>query len=294
MLVNEVLSEIYHVKPLPEGEVAVYKLIKADQDDPSRTDTSTGKKSKCSPTYYLAGKRTIIDKQNKNTSVVIGNVTEIEQRKMPDGKTIAIPVVSDCEFSKGILTVTSDEQATYQFLERINENKDNPFRKSTHKALFYRVNNRKAALKDLESHSLITDALLWIRGADVKELQSICANIEGYSINLDLPYEVIKKQLSDIALKDPASIVRASDHKMAKIKLQALDSIRYQLIMFDEGDASSPRKWFWADGSQDDICVVEIGEDKLDALVTYFTTDEGRKRYKKLVEQLKRILSVQR
>lgn len=291
MQVNEVLSETYHVKPLPEGDVAVYKLISADKDDPSRIDTSTGKPSKCTPTHYMAGKRTIIDKGNNNTPIIIGNVTGTEQKKMPDGTIIGVPVVSDCVFEKGLMTVTSDEAATYQYLERIDGNRDNPFRNNKKKVIFYRVNNRKAALKDLEIHSLVTDALIWIREADPKEIQSIASNIEGYSINLDLPYEVIKKELSNIAIKDPASVIKSSDHKAAKIKLQVLDSIRYQLIMFDEGDNNSLRRWFWVDGDQTDLCVIEIGEDKVEALVKYFTTDEGRKKYQKLAGKLKKILT---
>jgi hypothetical protein len=287
MEINQLLSHELSVKPLPRGTSVTYKLITSDRVDKSRVDEKTGKPMPVMPKYRLAGRKTIYDPV-KERSLIISNVNRFKPEYMPDGSMKQVPVIKGVVFDKGVFTVTSEQQDTYAFMERISENRDNPFRDRKVKPLFYRVNNEVSVRKKMDEDYLLADAVLWAKAMDLEEMKSINSKLpDSMKVNLNLPYEGVKTELFKIAKTNPVLFLKCSNDRTNKMKIQVMDAFNYQIILFSEGDSTNPRRWFFNDKDSEDICEVEPGTHYIDGLLDYFKTNEGSKIYTKLANKLK-------
>lgn len=286
---NQVLSKEMQVKPLAEGEIAVYRLCASDEVDMSRQDEETGKFRTKSPGYTLAKKYTVYDKV-KAQKVLIGNVIGVEMIELEGREPYRKDKLGHVRFEMGKnITITSMQNDTYQFMERVDANKDNPFRNPNKKAWFYRVNERKAAQDKNYRNMILTDALNWLKTVDPTEMKTINAGLPGdMKINLDLDWEIQTARLFDLTMLDPMLVMKASTNIDAKVKIQAMDAARYQIITFSEGDAKLPRAWHFNRGAKPPLIMeVEIGQNKIEALVKFLRSKEGTGNYKQITAELK-------
>jgi hypothetical protein len=286
---NSVLSKGMQVKPLEKGEIAVYRLTKSNEIDITRQDVQTGKHKLKSPGYSLCGTKKVFDRFDKKI-VIIGNVVNYRQEELPDRTTKMIPETKRIMFEPGKnVTVTHEQQTTYEFLERCNENGDNIFRDPKVPVVFERVNVKKKELQKAEKNELLANAIQWVSAADETELKAINATLpEGKKINLDLGFEHLKNQVFDLALKDPELVMKGSSNKEAKTKIQVMHAGRFGIILFTDGGSQTPRQWYWNEDKNPMLLEVPVGKNKYDALVEHFMTGkDGAKDYQTLVKKIK-------
>ena len=283
---TEVLHKRLHPKPLADKEVVVYKLIESDHDDRSRIDIASGKHMKNVPTYSLAPKKNVYDPIAKK-SVIISNVVSEAEDIVPGTNIVKkVPRVGRVVFTRGgTVTLTSAEQATYEFMERCDENIDNPFRNTKKPAVFYRVNPEKKILAKEEEQQLIAAAINWISTADQSQLKAVLQKMpdeKRKATTLDSPISQIKSTVWEYAVYDnPRAVLLASTDSKSIVKIQVMEAAARQIIMFTDGDGSNPRQWFFNETGTPTIIEVPIAKNKYDVLVDYLTSKDGAKTYKK-------------
>lgn len=289
---NAVLSKELYVKPLKENEVVVYKLCATDEIDYSRMEidpngNDTGRFRKKSPGWITSDRYTVYDPK-LGRRVIIGNVVSLKQEIMPDRSTKDIPVLGRVKFEMGkAVTLTSKDQNTYEFLERLDQNRDNPFRDKNKPAKFYRVDERRVAEDKNHKNLVLADALMWIGSADQTEIKTINAGLPpGMKLNMNDPYEVIKSQLFDLTKDNPIMVMKASNNTKVKIKIQVMDASKFEVIFFED----EKREWIFNRGERAKIMSVDIGKNKVDALVEFFQSSEGVKFYRGMVSEMKTFL----
>lgn len=292
--VNEVLSEKLHVKPLMKDQSVVYRLIDADKDDPSIVDLK-GNSRKRTPGYMLSGRKKILDPITGKT-VTIENVTTektIDTVLGPITKKRPEPIRFTSD--KPAITVRHDKPETYAFMERMDENADNPFRNTRVKPVFYRVDPRRKVLKDNEVREFRLEAMSWVyKEATYTELrgcaEKVCKWRSDVKIKYDyketeasLGFEMLKRELGALAESDPQIIIKGSTKTEAIMKMQIKDCSRFQIIIFEEKN----RVWFHNDKNLTKICDVEPLKNTEEALINFFAKDkDGGKHYTKMVDTL--------
>jgi hypothetical protein len=301
---GETLSRELHVTPLRKGEIAVYKLIDADKDDPSIVDEK-GKPRKRTPGYTHCGEKKIYDPIQQKT-ITIMNKTKKRKTKSSFGEIITEtpePVIFRSHSPSK--QVRHDEPETYAFMERSPENASNPFAPPGKKK-FYRVDNQKKISKDLELDMFLIEALNWVKDAKLDELK-VCAvkvneiragskiKVEWKDDESSIAIDTLKRELIAVAKTDPILIMKGSNNTKAKMKLQVQDAERYSLIMFADGEKIKAvdgkfRQWFFNDDNLSTICTVDVGRNKYDALLEFFEKDkDGGKVYEKMIHTLQKI-----
>lgn len=290
---NKIMSPQMRVKPLALGQTAVYKLVDTDREDLSKIIEGTNKHPTCNPGYHLRGEKRIFDPfSGKN--IVIRNI--VGEKALKDDKTGEIKYIPDTEmihFRRGTVIVTSDMPETYVFMERCNENRSNPYRKKGSPDVFYRVDREARAQERLVEDEMLADAMLWIKSADHDELRAICANLpKNEKVSPDLSVSEIKADLFKKAQKSPHMILTASNDKASKIKIQVMDSEKYEVIIFGEGDADTPRAWYWNEPKTGKIIDVGVSENKVEALLDHFMTSDGKGDYTKMANKLRAAIRI--
>lgn len=294
--VNEVLSKELRVKPLEKDQVAIYRLIDADKDNAAISDLK-GRPRKRTPGYTIVGKKRIYDPIKKET-VTIENITT---EKIID--TVMGPIIKKrpepVRFTshQPAITVRHDQPELYAFMERIDENLDNPFRnpKGKVKPIFYRVDPRKKIRSENETREFRLEAMAWVyKEATYTELKACAVKAnqirQDVSIRVDYPeseashgFEMLKRELGALAEKDPHTVIKGSTKTEAIMKMQIKDCVRFSIIIFDEKN----RTWFHNSKDLVKICEVEPLKNTEEALIKFFATDkDGGKHYAKMVDTL--------
>lgn len=297
--INKILSPRMHVTPLKDGEFAKYRLVMADRDDVTRTEESTGKKMKHQQVYSFIGHKRVYDPFSKK-KVLIQNIVNFKHEKLPSGEIKEIPIEGRLLFpNSGEIIVTHRDQDQYAFMERMDENGSNEFRNPNNtKPVFYRVDVKKQAMKELEVDYIKVDALLWVRDANETEINTIYRGLDAElkkKINADAGFEQMKRGIFLIAQEFPIVVLKASTNKEAKLKVQIMDAERFKIMFFSEGGANEPRQWLYLEGKPQTICEIKPGEHKIDGLIKFFLgSPEGRNWYVKMTEGLKTVFESHR
>jgi hypothetical protein len=305
------LSHQLGVRALKKNETVKYKLIESDKDDPSRTEVNehlqdTGRRMKKTPGYTMVGKKEIFDSIAGRT-VTITNKVLRKNIKTPLGdvqstRPESIKFLSD----KPVVEVKWYEPEKYAFLERANENIDNPFRDPSVSAKYYRVDPRKKIEKEAEKDAFEFRAMKWVQEeATFEQLISCAIDVNkhrqvGQQIKTDyknseaqLGFSTLKRVLFDLAKSDPKSVIKGSTNKAAIMEIQMRDAETWQLIMFYDGKEEKRKNtWFHNDTNLTEICQIDIGKNKYEGLLSFLATDEkGKLHYTKIIESLATLLS---
>lgn len=148
---NDRLSPQMRVAPLGKGQVAVYRLIAADQDDSTRT-TLDGKPMKKTQGYLLTGIKKIFDPYARREVIITSGKVQARRTPTAFGVDAVSKRPKQVVFSSHspVVIVKEDEPEMYSFMERCDENKSNPYRNPRKKAWFYRVDPRRKIQNQLE------------------------------------------------------------------------------------------------------------------------------------------------
>jgi hypothetical protein len=309
---GEKLSDPFGVIPLIKGQVVKYKLVDSDKDDPTRTEVvekrETNKHLKQTPGHSIVGKKEIFDSISGQTITILNKGVR-KKIKTPMGEIVterpeSIKFTSD----KPIITVKWNEPEKYAFMERINENVDNPHRIPGSKAIFYRMDPQKKADKEAEKTAFEFTACKWVMEEAKFDTLVACAKyLNGVRPELKLKTEyktdemsvgftILKKQLYDIAKADPKNVLKGSTKTEAVFEMQVRDAETFSLIMYGDGKVIKMKDkeglCFHNDVSLTTICTVAPGKNKYEAILEFFAKDaEGKKHYTKMVESLQKVLT---
>jgi len=283
--------------------------------DYSRVDERTGKPKQNSPRRALKKRETITDPFTKK-QVVIQNIIGVKFENDERGNPKEVPDIERPNFPRtGALTLNFNHQGTYAFFERHPRNRDNPFRDKSKTPVFYRVNPKKRAIEEMEKHYLLSDAMEWVKNADFNELKSIWHNLDPTSQkNIGTSeFEILRRDMFRFAQTHPELLLKASNNKSAKFRMQIMDAEYFNIITFfdtDEMGINNQRQWVFVGKSDDIICNLELTENKYDGLIAFFEkkevdgkgelvikngkqirSKESVNAYTRLVDELKKILN---
>ena len=300
------------IKPLKEGEVAIFRLKNAFKEEGNREDLDTGKNERNSPEWVqFSGVQKIIDpyeivgkdeKGNpiyKPTSKIIG--TWIKDYKEMRGGGQAKPIYTPIVFTKGECKVTSDMVAEYELMMRSTYNESNKYRlqmggkKVTPK--YYLVNSREVT-PFMQTIDMRYFAQKMVRDAGGTRLREIATKLNssvdtkihvktyqnGFGDLDKMKYEII--QLSQVY---PKQIMSATPDNAVKVRVQIYDAQFYGILAFEAGS-------YQLDSDNKFVNIftpaADHDKDKVDALVEYFMSPEGKEHYVLFARTLKKALNV--
>jgi hypothetical protein len=288
-----------------KDEVAVYKLIESDKDDLTISDEK-GKPRKRRPGYTICGKKEIYDPIQAR-SVTIMNKVKTKKTKSVLGDIITttpdpLRFLSD----KPAIHVTHDSPETYAFIERLDENRDNPYRNKSVAPIFC-VDHRKKISKELEKDMFMLEAMNWVATEATYDQLKVCAEgamklrpdvkvkTDWKDKDASVGYEMLKRELLALAKDDPTTIIKTSAKSASIVKLQIQDAESFRVIMYADGkeikSVEKLNQWFHNDENLTTICTVPVGKNKYDALLDFFKTPEGAKHCEKMNVTLSKILN---
>lgn len=292
---NKVLSKSMHVKPLQKGEVVTYQLIESTKVSPVKTNDKTGEKLNNSPSWRSARYTMVKDFETGELveiSCVVGSKPFTYNDGPNKGRSGMQDVLDTLKFSSsGILEITSDTPfGLYQFAERHSANDSNQFRDPHKQAKYFRLDPKRSSV--LESNKLLMkgEALAWVGTCDHIEIKAINASLpDGYKLNMESDYEVIKAKLMELTDKEPIMVMKASNNKAAIAKIAVMEAEKFLIILWEE----KTREWFYNEEKMETIAMLEIGKNRYDGLVEFFkSSKEGNRMYQRLETRLKKFLNL--
>jgi hypothetical protein len=297
MELNQVLSDKLRVKPLQPGETAKFELLNYRKKEPGRDEPS------CPESYDLAEKETIYDpfaNDGYGKKLVISHIVSYMPTDIVGGQSYDKPVLEKVKFIRGVVEVTSEEQDKYTYLMRSSKNITNPFRKKGSRAVFRQVNTKKEVYDAMQDADLTYEAEKLVREADWNEKRAIAVKLNQspdaklhVSGNITTDTTNILLQLITLAKKYPKRVIMSSGDIGAKQRVYISDALSFQLLLWNHEIST------WSLYRPDikavnerivELTTVEAGTDKIEALMEYFKTEEGRKYYSVLVTALAKIL----
>lgn len=275
MAINELLSKELKVAPLANGETKTFRRILKGKIDPQ-----TGNPYVLSD-YWQVGKQMILDPFTKKR-VLLLNEVGTRPVEMPDGRTRMEPIVEMIQWDEtGDIMVTENDFEKYCFLMRSNTNASNPYRNKRVKPLFYLYDPLKEQRHELATFDLTVDAAMYIRNADVVELKNIADKL-----NIKAQPEFLRTTILDRVQAGAArDIMIASKNIPAKKKIQVTDAEKYGIIIYNDVSGG----WYFSDNVDEVICEIDINNDRVDGLIEFFGTKEGKGRYAQLAKKVKKL-----
>jgi hypothetical protein len=291
---NKVLSKSMHVRPLAKDEVVIYQLIESTKLSPNAVDDETGEKKMNSPKWKSA-RQTMVRDFETGESVVIGCVVgqkPVTIKEGPNrGQIFNEDVLSVLKFDNGgFLKLSASDFGMYQYAERHSANESNPFRDASKQAKYFRLDPKRKAVGDSQNLTMKGDALAWIGTCDHIEIKAINESLpDGYKLNMESDYEVIKAQLLKLTDNDPIMVMKASNNKRAIVKITVMECEKFQIILWEE----NKREWFYNDDKMETLAKIEIGKNRYDGMVEFFKSNEkGPQAYKRLETKLRKFLNM--
>ena len=290
------LSKKLAVAPLKDGEVAVFRLTKAFQRDISREEPS------CPEVVQLAGVQKISDPGEQGAMKSKKMAAGIKEYKQIGTSGQVKPVFEPLIFVRGEMRITSKDQEKYVFAMRNLNNTSNRFRKimgATNKNetnSFYLLGTKEVTnlmkISDMKYYAekMVREASFQV----LKELAVVLnANpdprfkVKSYIDGATLDTERLKYELIQLAQLYPKQVISASPSDADKLKVQIYDALVYNILTFEKNS-------YFVSGDDDliEILQPESDMDKVDSLIKFFMSPEGKKNYAIFAKALKKALQV--
>lgn len=306
-MVNSVLSEALRVKPLKEGQTATFRLINSHTILGKYWDDETNAPIPSTPTAVLIPKQDSIYDPGLERTVIISNVVGYKTEIMPDKSEKMVPITEAIAFDNVTeRTFTHEQNDTVAYLRRHRFNRDNPYRKSGGKVLYYEVNPQKEIQNELDRFDIMDEAKFFIRDCDMREIQTMAAILsEGFKdhINPNSPPNELRLALRKLVdtYEGAKAVLLASTTNDMKWVIQFKEAELYGVIEFDE----NLREWrhrmteqIKEHKSKDNkacplepvICKVEVGKDQYkDFLEQLRENEDLKEHYRFIAMKLKKI-----
>lgn len=299
---NSVLSEELRVKKgLTGEETAVFKLVNAFKKEHDRDGNSVPEVYAFSPRItvtdpYFKGP----DKKPRARQVTIGNVVTWETIDLPDGQSKTRPVTKPVEFVRGFFTCNAQKNETFEYLMRRPDNESNPFRAvmggKTKAVKFKLVDDKKEISNVLMMEELIYQATVLVREMrDPLKLKALAEklnkspdanmHIRAYnSVTGNGDVSAIKLELIQRVKLYPKAILYAGGEAKDMVKVQVFEGINFGIIIFEAGS------YFLLGKELEELFKPEPDKDKVESLIEYFMSEEGKEAYAKFATVLKTAL----
>jgi len=277
--INEVLSKQLQVPELKPGEFVKFKLLKKGRIDPQTDEPLVFGE------YWQHGKEVIYDPFLKgNKRVLLLNTDGVRIVDNPDGTTRQEPrVVSVMWPDTGVIMLGEDRFEQICFLRRSNKNKGNSFRKKDFLPLFEEVNEQVALNNKQFDEDIELDARIWVRDAKLDDLKAIADNL---GITYD-PKKLagLRMSVADKVKKDPRSVMIHSSNVKTKKKIQIMDAIQYEILLFSEVDST----FYYKEDLTKPLCEISRDTDSVEGLMAFFATEEGKGQYAQFASKVKKL-----
>lgn len=290
------LSKKLYVTPLKDGEVAIFRLTKAFLKDPSREEPS------CSEVVQLSGVEQINDPGEEGVARSKKIATTIKEYKALGKNGQVKPIYEPLLFVKGEMRLTAAEQAKYAFAMRSKKNTGNRYRKvmgATAKDevnTFYLLGTKEVTnlmkLADMQFYAekIIREGTL----STLKEIAVVLnANpdtrfkVKSYIEGASVDSERLKWDLIQLAKAHPRQVIAACPNDEAKLKVQIYDALVYGVLIYEKDT--------YFVSTEKDVVEVHVPDsdmDKVDSLIKFFMSAEGKKNYALFATTLKKALQI--
>lgn len=281
------------IPPLKDGEVAVFRLKNAYQKEAGREEPS------CPEVWQLPGNVIINDPyvpEGENTTKTIGSY--ILDYK-PTGQAGQIrPHYKPLVFEKGELRITSDRQAEYVFAMAYPENESNRFRKQMGaKKLpkFYLVNTKQTNTF-LQLSDMKYQAEKMVRESSFQYLREVAAllnqspdtnlHVKSFVNGSTINSEAMKYEMIQLAQRYPKQLMAAHPDAKIKLRVQIYDAQVFGILQFEKGAYQLD-----TDNNFVELHKPDEDRDKIDSLVEYFMSEDGKQNYLLFAKTLKKAVS---
>lgn len=289
---NEVLSEQMRVKPLKDGEKAVFRLLNANTKERGREEPT------CPENVWLSDKELVWDPFVKK-SILIGNVSGLMsardntgQIKTENGVPVMVVTTEKPKFVKGYCVLNAEQPATFAYLMRSKKCKDNPYRSKRVKAVFELVTDDKKKNLALLQADLQFDAEGIVRTREWTDMKAIKAKLNqssdgGLHVKADdNDFKGLKLELIRIAKTNPKQLIMASEDIPSKVKVMITEAQMFGILtVIDKSWSLMDREGKWSK-----ICTVLPHKDEITTLQEHFMSKEGHDSYVKATKELEFIL----
>ncbi len=289
------LSEKLLPPPLKPGTKVAFRLLSIGKKEPGRDEPAAPE------VYQLSGRETITDPFEEDVTKkrkVIG--TMIQEYKPQNG--VMLPVYKNPQFIRGWCVLTSDDYDQYAMMVRSLKCRNNKYRGlmggARIKPIFELVEDSS---KEVTEQMYLSD-MRWhaegiVRKSSVLELKAIATKlraspdtrlhtktfIPGQAEN---DFQGLKMELIHIATLYPKQLIAASEDKEAQVMVQIVESMRWGILVFDEGAYQLRNN----KGQLDEIFKPSVDQDPVKALTAFFM-GEGKQKYVNLANELKKELT---
>lgn len=270
--INDDLSKELQVKPLEEGQIATFKLMRSGIFDPM-----TGKPATPN-SHTIPGIELIFDKFSKRT-IRIYNIKEYETIEEVGRPIVYKPKHEPVTFWAKPIVCNSDSNDLYFFLKRTSFNRDNPFRSRKYIPVFYEVDFERDARVAVDTTEYKRLALNIVADYEIEELLQLGRGLKDFDITIDLNQkdEILRRSFNLIAETNSEKLILASDDNRSKTRVYIDRAISEMLILFNPDTMS----WIWTkapDGGKvkKHIVKIEKGNNPKRALIDYLC-DENKK-----------------
>lgn len=285
MKVNEVLSKEMRIKPLKEGEKAVFKLLNAFTLEKGREEPT------CPEVVQISDKEFVWD-PFAGQNVMIGNVVGVKAVREAggaikineQGAAMMIPETKKPEFIKGFCTLSHMESDQYAFMMRSKKNKDNIYRPRKNGKIingFELVTNKKDVHNALQIADLqwnaekIVREKEWIDLKAIKEKLNQSPDTSLHVKTADNDLQGMKMELIKIAKSHPKQLIWSSEDPTSKLRVLVFECQSFGVLTLDNGTWTLMEKG----ATYRKIHQVKPNEDATESLISYFESEKGHSDY---------------
>lgn len=290
------LSKKLQVPPLKDGEVAVFRLTNAFLKDPTREEPS------CPEVVQLTGVEQINDPGEEGAARSKKIATVVKEYKAIGKNGQVKPIYEPLVFIRGEMRISSAEQAKYAFAMRSKKNTSNRFRKlmgagpKDELNTFYLLGSKETiSVMKLADMKYYAEKL--IREGSLTTLKEIAVTlnanpdhrfkVHSYIEGASVDPEKLKWNLIQLAQQYPRQVVAACPNDEAKLKVQIYDALVYGVLTYEKGSY-----FLLGDNDMIELHTPESDMDKVDSLIKFFMSDNGKTKYALFAKALKKALQI--
>jgi hypothetical protein len=170
---------------------------------------------------------------------------------------------------------------------RSKKNVDNPFRRRGAKAVFRCLNSTKQMYEEIQEFDISWAAEELIRRGswdEVRAIQNQLNRSPDKRFHVDVAegdLQALKLGMIKIAKAFPKKVIASSGNSEAKNRVYIADGVSFKILLWTQ--EQSTWSLYHTKGKPNDkltiLTTVDAGQDKVDALMKHFATEEGRKHY---------------
>ena len=244
-MVSPVLREECNLNPIADGEVVEFRLLRANQVDPSST-----KRVRTPAGHYLAPQTTIIDPGQQNRRIIIQNITGWDLVYTENGGSYYKPMLEYFKFgSTGSMFLKAGDEDQLYFGRLHSKNKSNPHRDKSKPEIFYEVDEKKEiSLKNnFFDYKAMAYGYMSEVGYDEQSLTEVAQTIQSahrgrYIYTLGMGSEILRNQVMHTVDSQPIDFLISVKEKKSFTRLVVDHAEAARVILFD----NHPNQMTWS------------------------------------------------